>query len=166
VKYAPQPDWWFWWDDGARRLHRDDGTRIRHRIDYWAIPLLPEFRDIPGILSKDRQVQLKARKLLWRRLRHGYYDRHYDKHVPEPLPVWDNQGNRVTAPERIPLCRARCQDGHYCRARVVRNKFTGKLSNRCKWHGGHATGPRTAAGKAASLAALARARATRSRRAG
>lgn len=164
MKYDPQPGWWLWWDDGPRPMHRKDGTRYRHRIDYWALPLLPEFRDIPGILSQDRAAQLKARKLLWRRLRCGYYDRHYDKHVPEPEPRWDDKGRKIVGPEPVPRCYARCKDGHRCRARVVRNKHTGNQSNRCKWHGGHSTGPRTEAGKAASLAALARGRATRSRR--
>ena len=165
MKYDPQPSWWIWWDEGSHRIHRDDGTRYSRRIDYWAIPLLPEFRDIPGILSSDRDKQLIARKLLWRRLRHGYYDRHYDKHIPEPPPVWDDMGNPVQEPGSVPMCQARCKDGHRCRAKVVVNKHTGKRSNRCKWHGGHATGPRTAAGKAASLAALARGRAKRSRNA-
>jgi hypothetical protein len=163
MKYDPEPGWWLWWDDGPRPLHGNDGTRFRHRIDYWAIPLLREFWDVPGILSSDRAVQLKARKLLWRRLRHGYYDRHFDKHVPEPEPCWDDQGNRIVEPKPVPLCRARCKDGHLCRARAVVNKYTGQRSRRCKWHGGHATGPRTEAGKALSLAALARGRLKRSR---
>lgn len=164
MKFEPQPGWWLWWDEGPRRIHRNDGTRYQHRIDYWAIPLLPEFRDIPGILSPDRQVQLNARKLLWRRLRHGYYDRHYDEHIPEPEPRWDDRGNRIVEPEPVPLCMARCKDGHRCRAHVVVNKHTGKQSRRCKWHGGHATGARTPEGKTRSLEALARAREARWKR--
>jgi hypothetical protein len=175
MKYNPQPGWWLWWDTGcysidwrytgSTRIHRDDGTRHRHRINYWEIPLLPEFRDIPGILSQDPAVQLKARKLLWRRLRSGYYDRNYNKHIPEPPTRWDNCGNKIIEPEPVPRCWARCKDGHRCRARVVVNKFTGKQSRRCKWHGGHATGPRTAEGRARALAALARGRENRWHRA-
>lgn len=158
MKYDPQPGWWRWWDDGPNPIHRPDGTRYNHRIDYFAIPLHREFWDIRGILFQDRQSQLKARKLLWRRLRSGYYDRH----EPAPEPVWHVRGRRTAKP--VPLCQARCKDGHPCRARVVRNKYTGKQSERCRMHGGYSTGPRTTKGKAASLAALARGRATRSRR--
>ncbi|MBK8205173.1 MAG: hypothetical protein IPK87_00135 [Planctomycetes bacterium] len=161
MKYEPQPGWWLWWDTGPKRFFRNDGTRYRHRIDYWAIILHDVFRDLPGILSSDRAVRLKARKLLWRRLRHGYYDRHYDKHIPAPPPRWDDQGKRMAEPEFIPTCLARCKDGHRCRAKAVTNKFTGKQSNRCKWHGGHATGPRTTDGKVRALVALARARQAR-----
>ena len=157
MKHDPQPGWWLWWDTGPNPIHRPDGTRYRHRIDYWAIPLLPEFWDIPGIDSANRDERLKARKLLWRRLRHGYYDRHH--HVPAPQPEWNRDGSRARGP--VPLCMARCKDGHRCRAHVVRNQYTGKFSNRCKWHGGHATGPRTEGGKARSLASLARARESR-----
>lgn len=164
MKYDPQPGWWEWWDTGPRPIHRPDGTRYKHRINYWAIPVHREFYDIPGILSPNHDVQLKARKKLWRRLRHGYYDRHYEKHAPDRTRQWDNKG-RIRFPRKpVPLCGARCRDGHPCRAKVVRNKHTGRPSNRCKWHGGHSTGPRTELGRAASLAALARGRATRSRR--
>jgi hypothetical protein len=163
MKYNPQPGWWAWWDDRPYPMHRHDGTRLRHRINYWAIPLLPEFRDIPGIQSQHREDQLKARKLLWRRLRHGYYDRHYNKHIPEPPIVWNKDGSRYREPEPVPRCWARCKDGPRCRAHVVVNKHTGKQSRRCQWHGGHSTGPRTEAGKALSLAALARGRVIRSR---
>lgn len=162
MKYDPKPDWWSWWDTGRNPIHRPDGTRYKRRIDYWAIPLHDEFKDIPGIRFQDQESQLKARKLLWRRLRHGYYDRHYDKHIPKPPRRFDKHGYYV--PEPVPLCGARRRDGQRCRAKVVRNKHTGKPSSRCKWHGGHATGPRTEAGKAASLAALARGRAARIRK--
>jgi hypothetical protein len=163
MKYSPQHGWWLWWDDG-NTIHRTDGTRRRHRIDYWAIPLVEEFRDIPGILSIHREDQLKARKLLWRRLRHGYYDRHYTKHIPEPPIQWNKDGTMFREPERVPRCMARCKDGHRCRAHVIVNKHTGRQSRRCKWHGGHATGPRSESGKALSLKALARGRVTRARR--
>jgi hypothetical protein len=161
MKYDPEPGWWLWWDTGPRPIHREDGTRYKRRIDYWAIPLHDEFNDIPGIHHFDHKKQLKARKLLWRRLRHGYYDRNYDKHIPKPPRQWDKHGCYL--PEPVPRCGARCRNGRPCRARVVCNKYTGKPSNRCKWHGGHSTGPRTEAGKAASLAALARGRAKRSK---
>lgn len=161
MKYDPQPGWWAWWDDRPYPMHQSDGTRRKHRIDYWAIPLVPEFQDIPGILSIHREDQLKARKLLWRRLRHGYYDRNYNKHIPEPPGLWHSDGSRRRQPEPVERCHARCRDGHPCRARAVKNKHTGKQSDRCKWHGGHSTGPRSEAGKALSLAALARGRAKR-----
>ncbi len=61
-----------------------------------------------------------------------------------------------------PECGARCRDGHACRARVVwsRDPATGRVTEaaRCRVHGGLSTGPRTAAGRYASLRALARGR--------
>lgn len=162
MKYEPHPGWWSWWDTGPYPMHRSDGTRCRHRINYDRIPIVEEFRDIPGIFSNNPAVRLKARKKLWRRLRHGYYDRHYLKHIPPPPTQWDKHGNKVEEPQSRPRCRARCKDGHRCRARAVVNKHTGKPARRCKWHGGHSTGPRTEAGKALSLAALARGRLKRS----
>lgn len=58
-------------------------------------------------------------------------------------------------------CGARCRDGHPCSAPVVmRRDGDGLLavSRRCRMHGGLSTGPRTAEGRARSLAALARGR--------
>jgi len=43
-----------------------------------------------------------------------------------------------------PMCGARTRDGTPCESRVLRR------AGRCKCHGGCSTGPRTAAGKAAS----------------
>lgn len=60
-----------------------------------------------------------------------------------------------------PECLARCRDGHPCRARVAwwRDDDGRPVeAARCKLHGGASTGPRTAAGRSASLAALARGR--------
>lgn len=42
-----------------------------------------------------------------------------------------------------PKCKARCRDGHACRAIVAPGR------RRCRVHGGASTGPRTAEGKAA-----------------
>jgi hypothetical protein len=70
----------------------------------------------------------------------------------EALVVW-----RRTRPE----CGARCRDGHPCTARVAWwTDAAGRPveAARCRMHGGASTGPRTAAGRAASLAALARGR--------
>jgi hypothetical protein len=62
-----------------------------------------------------------------------------------------------------PLCGARCRDGHPCKARAAWNPHFGKLSKRCRFHGGLSTGPRSEAGKRKSLKALARGRANRKR---
>jgi len=61
-----------------------------------------------------------------------------------------------------PECGARCRDGHACRARVVWSRDDGRPieAARCRMHGGASTGPRTAEGRRASLAALARGRET------
>ncbi|MBV9469488.1 MAG: DUF2280 domain-containing protein [Abitibacteriaceae bacterium] len=56
----------------------------------------------------------------------------------------------------LPLCRARCRDGHACRARVVRGR------RRCRLHGGLSTGPTTRKGKT-MIAASNRRRAMASR---
>lgn len=60
-----------------------------------------------------------------------------------------------------PECGARCRDGHACRARVVWSRSDDGApveAARCRMHGGLSTGPRTAEGRARSLAALARGR--------
>lgn len=146
-----------WWDTGPEPLHHEDGTRIRHRIDYRRLPIEP-FRDYRwmGVLfaGVDAETRLKALKRHWRRLRTGYFDRH------DPLPPF-NYGRQ---PEPLPRCGAKCRDGSPCRARVVQSPVTGEPSNRCRMHGGHSTGPKTEEGRRRSLEALARGRATRSRR--
>jgi len=143
---------------GSLPQFREDGTRLRHRIDYERIPI-PNWNDVEWDLTLeecwtgDSAKRLAARKRVWRRIRCGYYDN--GRHAPT--------ANTIALTQTSQLCGARCRDGHRCRARSVVNKHTGNRSARCKWHGGHSTGPRTEAGKAASLAALARGRATRSR---
>lgn len=49
----------------------------------------------------------------------------------------------------LPLCGARCRDGHPCQARATRDEETGCFvrNGRCRIHGGLSTGPRTAEGK-------------------
>ena len=49
----------------------------------------------------------------------------------------------------LPLCGARCRDGHPCQAKATRDAETGCFvrNGRCRMHGGLSTGPRTAAGK-------------------
>jgi len=49
----------------------------------------------------------------------------------------------------LPLCGARCRDGHPCQARATRDAETGCFvrNGRCRMHGGLSTGPRTAEGK-------------------
>jgi hypothetical protein len=62
-----------------------------------------------------------------------------------------------------PECGARCRDGHPCRARVAWSRGDDGHpveAARCRMHGGASTGPRTAEGRRASLAALARGRET------
>lgn len=64
-------------------------------------------------------------------------------------------------------CGARCRDGHPCAAPVASYRDgDGRLcvARRCRCHGGLSTGPRTAEGRARSLAALARGRATQTAR--
>jgi len=46
-----------------------------------------------------------------------------------------------------PRCGARCRDGHACQARIALNPNTGKLSTRCRMHGGWSTGPKTPEGR-------------------
>jgi len=49
----------------------------------------------------------------------------------------------------LPLCGARCRDGHPCQARATREAETGCFvrNGRCRLHGGLSTGPRTPEGK-------------------
>jgi hypothetical protein len=49
----------------------------------------------------------------------------------------------------LPLCGARCRDGHPCQARATRDIETGCYvrNGRCRLHGGLSTGPRTVEGK-------------------
>lgn len=55
----------------------------------------------------------------------------------------DQEGvSHFTLRRDVPLCGARCRDGHTCRARVVRGK------RRCRVHGGLSTGPKTVEGRA------------------
>lgn len=55
-----------------------------------------------------------------------------------------------------PRCGARCRDDHPCQARVALNPHTGKLSTRCRMHGGWSSGPRTPEGLAKVAANLQR----------
>jgi hypothetical protein len=71
----------------------------------------------------------------------------------EPHPYRDMDGRErvVGWNERKrdrPRCGARTRAGGSCQAPVVRGK------SRCRMHGGLSTGPRTAEGKARTLAAL------------
>jgi len=144
-----------WWDDGPHPLHREDGTRIRFRIQYHRIPLHPEFGEacgLHGLYHWDPTQQLAARRKLWRRLRTGFYERNESTTLRGP----------EAATEPVPLCGAKCRDGHACRARAVMNPVTGKRS-RCRKHGGKSCGAKTSDGRARSLAALARGRETRAR---
>lgn len=54
---------------------------------------------------------------------------------------------RAKANQRV-ICGAKTQSGKPCRAKSLPNK------NRCKWHGGCSTGPKTIEGKAKALANL------------
>jgi hypothetical protein len=49
----------------------------------------------------------------------------------------------------LPLCGARCRDGHRCQARATRDVETGcyVCNGRCRLLGGLSTGPRTPEGK-------------------
>jgi hypothetical protein len=49
----------------------------------------------------------------------------------------------------LPLCGARCRDGHLCQAKATRDAETGCYvrNGRCRLHGGLSTGPRTPEGK-------------------
>ena len=49
----------------------------------------------------------------------------------------------------LPLCGARCRDGHLCQAKATRDAETGCYvrNGRCRLHGGLSTGPRTVEGK-------------------
>jgi hypothetical protein len=59
-----------------------------------------------------------------------------------------------------PRCGAKCRSGKPCKLSVVMRP-NGELATRCNLHGGRSTGPRTDAGRARSLEALARGRARR-----
>lgn len=55
------------------------------------------------------------------------------------------------SPLKVVICGAkRRRDGEPCQAKSIPGK------RRCKWHGGHSTGPKTVEGKARSLANLRR----------
>ena len=49
----------------------------------------------------------------------------------------------------VPLCGARCRDGHPCQARATRDAKTSCFvrNGRCRIHGGLSTDPRTLEGK-------------------
>src|SRR5687768_17268155 len=49
----------------------------------------------------------------------------------------------------LPLCGARCRDGHPCQARATRDAETGCYvrNGRCRLHGGLSTGPRPLEGR-------------------
>src|SRR5262249_50906327 len=67
----------------------------------------------------------------------------------------------------LPLCGARCRDGHPCQARATRDEETGCFvrNGRCRMHGGLSTGPRTPEGKrGVGEAARRRAQVRRGRR--
>lgn len=69
---------------------------------------------------------------------------------------------RANLRRSVEPCGARCRDGHPCRAPVVIAWSTDggwREAARCRMHGGLSTGPRTEAGRARSLDALARGRA-------
>ena len=67
--------------------------------------------------------------------------------------------------DKRPRCGARCRDGHACRAAALWLPGDPAPRNgRCRLHGGLSTGPRTAEGRARSLAALAAARLRRAGR--
>ena len=145
-----------WWDTGAYPMHRDDGTRYCHRIDYARLPIHPEFTEgfgLNALWSSDSGQRLNARRKLWRRLRTSFYERN------DPKAGFSIQA----ATDEVPRCGARCRDGHACRARAVKNPVTGKQT-RCRMHGGKSPGPKTQDGRARSLAALARGRQARWRK--
>jgi hypothetical protein len=63
----------------------------------------------------------------------------------------------------LPVCGAKCRDGHCCRARAAWDADrVAPRNGRCRVHGGLSTGPRTAAGKR-RIAASNRRRARQSR---
>lgn len=96
-----------------------------------------------------------ARRRLWAALR-ASGPRSWDGRCADRL---RKRRHRPARDER-PRCGARCRDGHACLARVV--WIAGELvpRKRCRNHGGLSTGPRTADGRARSLEALARGRAS------
>jgi len=61
----------------------------------------------------------------------------------------DRRPFHILFKRELPLCGARCRDGHPCQARATRDVDTGCYvrNGRCRLHGGLSTGPRTAEGK-------------------
>src|SRR5688572_19493832 len=50
--------------------------------------------------------------------------------------------------DELPICGARCRDGHSCQAKAAWNAYkTAPCNGRCRIHGGLSTGPRTPEGK-------------------
>ena len=50
--------------------------------------------------------------------------------------------------DELPVCGARCRDGHPCRARAAwDDDHMAPRNGRCRLHGGLSTGPRTPEGK-------------------
>ena len=48
----------------------------------------------------------------------------------------------------IPLCEAKCRDGHSCKAKAACDKFRGEpLNGRCRMHGGLSTGAKSKEGR-------------------
>ena len=133
---------------------RPDGKRPGRRVDYDLIPIPNGAYADPtlgDLWSGDYWARIRCLRKLWRRLRTGFYDR------PRPSRKAPGVPYKLGKPFR-PFCRARCRDGHACRARVCWNPAMGRMSVKCRMHGGLSSGPKTKAGKAASLAALAEGR--------
>lgn len=61
---------------------------------------------------------------------------------------WLRKKMAVLKGNRRVICGAKTQSGKPCRAKSLPNK------NRCKWHGGCSTGPKTIEGKAKALSNL------------
>lgn len=155
---AEKVDWAKWWNELPSQF-RSDGTRYQHRIDYFNIPIPDDALYDPALQAlylSGHATRLICRKKLWRRIRDGYY--HPDRPEHEPK-AWDDYGQK----KEVPKCGAKTRKGHACRNKAAINPHTGKQGSKCKFHGGHSTGPRTEQGKQKSVANLTKAHQNRAK---
>ncbi|MEE9311482.1 MAG: hypothetical protein V3V10_03620 [Planctomycetota bacterium] len=98
---ADKVDWAQWWRELPSQFRRD-GTRHKHRIDYFNIPI-PDDAEYDPALSQlfwgSTEQRLACRKMLWRRIRSGYY--HPDRSEHEPTD-WTKFGKK-----EMPKCGAK-----------------------------------------------------------
>jgi len=148
---------------------KQENTRKKHQKqdNGWYKTMKSDFlaRIMAQLGDRDREIEAKKigceRGLYeWYSLNHpfAWCDHLQDEEgliEGQSLDIWMRQHEKECfhplRHAKLPLCSARCRDGHACRARVVVRE-DGCLAKRCRLHGGLSTGAKTAAGRAAIIA--------------